>query len=76
MLSSFLDLHVVLNACQRFFVGHGGILGDGTKLLCTTMSSRVEANEERVLTETRSLRNRPIEGEHPYVYLDGIVLKR
>jgi hypothetical protein len=21
-------------------------------------------------------RNRPIEGEHPYVYLDGIVLKR
>jgi putative transposase len=21
-------------------------------------------------------RNRPIEGEHPYVYLDGVVLKR
>jgi transposase-like protein len=21
-------------------------------------------------------RNRPIEGKHPYVYLDGIVLKR
>ena len=30
----------------------------------------------RVEDITEAWRNRPIEGEHPYVYLDGIVLKR
>jgi transposase-like protein len=32
------------------------------------------SNLERQLWQLR--RNRPIEGEHPYVYLDGIVLRR
>ena len=31
---------------------------------------------KRVHEKIEVWRNRPIEGEHPYVYLDGIVLKR
>jgi hypothetical protein len=32
--------------------------------------------EQEDLWNDRSVRNRPIDGEHPYLYLDGIVLKR
>ena len=31
---------------------------------------------KRVYKHIEAWRNRPIEGEYPYVYLDGIVLKR
>ncbi len=31
---------------------------------------------KKVYKHIEDWRNRPIEGEHPYVYLDGIVLKR
>ena len=35
MLSSFRDLHFLLNACQRFvFVGHGCILQRGNESFC------------------------------------------
>jgi putative transposase len=41
-------------------------------------SSRILSSSapETSLSSVRRGRNRPIEGEHPYVYLDGIVLKR
>jgi transposase-like protein len=32
--------------------------------------------EQEIYPTIEAWRNRPIEGEHPYVYLDGIVLKR
>jgi transposase-like protein len=32
--------------------------------------------EKRIYAQIEQWRNRPIEGEHPYVYLDGIWLKR
>jgi putative transposase len=44
-------------------VGHAGIALDG-----------VRPEQEDLTIE--AWRNRPIKGEHPYVYLDGIVLKR
>ena len=31
---------------------------------------------KKIYATIEAWRNRPIEGEHPYVYLDGIVLKR
>ena len=31
---------------------------------------------QKVYKHIEAWRNRPIEGEHPYVYLDGVVLKR
>jgi transposase-like protein len=31
---------------------------------------------KKIYGAIEALRNRPIEGEHPCVYLDGIVLKR
>jgi len=44
----------------------------GTKVSPSTIS---ELNK-KVYTHIEAWRNRPIEGDHPYVYLDGIVLKR
>jgi len=44
----------------------------GTKVSPSTIS---ELNK-KVYTHIESWRNRPIEGDFPYVYLDGIVLKR
>jgi transposase-like protein len=44
----------------------------GTKVSPSTIS---ELNK-KVYQHIEAWRNRPIEGEHPYVYLDGIVLKR
>jgi len=44
----------------------------GTKVSPSTIS---ELNK-KVYTHIEAWRNRPIEGEYPYVYLDGIVLKR
>jgi putative transposase len=38
--------------------------------------STVSRLNQRIYGEIDAWRNRPIEGEHPYVYLDGIVLKR
>jgi transposase-like protein len=32
--------------------------------------------EQEGLRHIEAWRNRPIEGDYPYVYLDGIVLKR
>jgi len=38
--------------------------------------STVSRLNQRIYGEIDAWRNRPIAGEHPYVYLDGIVLKR
>ena len=38
--------------------------------------STVSALNQKIYTHIDAWRNRPIEGEHPYVYLDGIWLKR
>src|ERR1044071_8574932 len=38
--------------------------------------STVSALNKKIYGTIEAWRNRPIEGEHPYVYLDGIVLKR
>jgi transposase-like protein len=38
--------------------------------------STVSRLNQRIHGEIEAWRNRPIAGEHPYVYLDGIVLKR
>ncbi len=39
-------------------------------------SGTVSKLNQKVYQHIEAWRNRPIEGEHPYVYLDGIVLKR
>ena len=39
-------------------------------------SGTVSKLNKKVYKHIENWRNRPIEGEHPYVYLDGIVLKR
>jgi len=39
-------------------------------------SGTVSKLNKKVYKHIETWRNRPIEGEHPYVYLDGIVLKR
>jgi len=44
----------------------------GTKVSPSTISDL----NKKVYTHIEAWRNRPIEGEYPYVYLDGIVLKR
>src|ERR1700742_558839 len=44
----------------------------GTKVSPSTVS---ELNQ-KIAATIEAWRNRPIEGEHPYLYLDGIVLKR
>ena len=44
----------------------------GTKVSPSTVSKL----NKRVYGQVHEWRNRPIEGRHPYVYLDGIVLKR
>jgi putative transposase len=44
----------------------------GTRVSPSTVS---ELNK-KIYATIDAWRNRPIEGEHPYVYLDGIVLKR
>jgi putative transposase len=44
----------------------------GTRVSASTVS---ELNK-RIYAQIEQWRNRPIEGEHPYVYLDGIWLKR
>jgi putative transposase len=38
--------------------------------------STVSALNQKIYAQIEAWRNRPIEGEHPYVYLDGIWLKR
>lgn len=44
----------------------------GTKVSPGTVSNL----NKKIYTRIEKWRNRPIKGEHPYVYLDGIVLKR
>ena len=44
----------------------------GTRVSPSTVS---ELNQ-KIYEQIEAWRNRPIEGEHPYVYLDGIWLKR
>jgi putative transposase len=44
----------------------------GTRVSPATVSDL----NKRIYDTIEAWRNRPIEGEHPYVYLDGIVLKR
>src|SRR5262245_40094268 len=44
----------------------------GTRVSPSTVS---ELNK-KIYATIEAWRNRPTEGEHPYVYLDGIVLKR
>ena len=39
-------------------------------------SGTVSKLNQKVYQHIETWRNRPIEGEHPYVYLDGIILKR
>jgi transposase-like protein len=38
--------------------------------------STVSELNKKIYATIEAWRSRPIEGEHPYVYLDGIVLKR
>jgi hypothetical protein len=51
---------------------------DITEALCGTRvsPSTVSDLNKKIYGTIEAWRNRPIEGEHPYVYLDGIVLKR
>ncbi len=44
----------------------------GTKVSPGTVSNL----NKKIYTRIEKCRNRPIQGDHPYVYLDGIVLKR
>ena len=44
----------------------------GTGILPSTVSDL----NKKIYGTIEAWRNRPIESEHPYVYLDGIVLKR
>ncbi len=44
----------------------------GTRVSPSTISDL----NRKIYKHIEAWRNRPIEGEHPYVYLDGIVLKR
>src|SRR6478735_8604534 len=44
----------------------------GTRVSPSTVSNL----NKKIYVKIEAWRNRPIEGEHPYVYLDGIVLKR
>jgi putative transposase len=44
----------------------------GTRVSPATVS----ALNQKIYAQIDAWRNRPIEGEHPYLYLDGIVLKR
>ena len=44
----------------------------GTRVSPATVSDL----NKKIYGTIEAWRNRPIEGEHPYVYLDGIVLKR
>ena len=46
-------------------MGHAGV----ARRRCRDLNKKIYGTIE-------AWRNRPIEGEHPYVYLDGIVLKR
>ena len=39
-------------------------------------SRRCQTMNRKIYGTIEAWRDRPIEGEHPYVYLDGIVLKR
>ena len=39
-------------------------------------SGTVSKLNKKVYEQIEEWRNRPIEGEHPYIYLDGVVLKR
>jgi putative transposase len=51
---------------------------DITEALCGTRVSpgTVSNLNKKIYQQIEAWRNRPIEGEHPYVYLDGVVLKR
>jgi putative transposase len=49
---------------------------DITEALWGTRVSPFTASNKRIYGTIEVWRNRPIGGEHPYVYLDGIVLKR
>lgn len=42
----------------------------------TRVSPSVSDLNKKIYGTIEAWRNRPIVGEHPYVYLDGIVLKR
>jgi transposase-like protein len=44
----------------------------GTRVSPGTVSNL----NKKIYAQIEAWRNRPIEGEHPYVYLDGVVLKR
>lgn len=44
----------------------------GTRVSASTVSKL----NQRIYRHIEAWRNRPIEGRHPYVYLDGVVLKR
>src|SRR5262245_1841323 len=45
----------------------------GTRVSPSTVS---DLNKKKIYGTIEAWRNRTIEGKHPYVYLDGIVLKR
>jgi putative transposase len=49
-----------------------GVSVRGTRVSPSTVSDL----NKKIYGTIEAWRNRPIEGEHPYVYLDGIVLKR
>ena len=51
-------------------------LARGTRWGTRVSPSTVSDLNKKIYGTIEAWRNRPIEGEHPYVYLDGIVLKR
>jgi putative transposase len=47
------------------------------ELLGTPMSAQARSNlNQKIYTKIEASRNRWIEGEHPYLYLDATVMKR
>jgi hypothetical protein len=46
--------------------------GEGTRVSLSTLFNL----KKKIHAKIEAWRNRPIEGEHPYVFLDGIVRKR
>jgi transposase-like protein len=56
-------------------VSHWNAIGprdNGERVSPSTVSNL----NKKIYAKIEAWRNRPIEGEHPYVFLDGIIMKR
>jgi hypothetical protein len=65
------------SAGVEFIDGNGGDTGSGAKAGRTPGQEAMNARRTRFRScgAIEAWRSRPIEGEHPYLYLDGIVMK-